>query len=639
MIKLSTSIIVILNILFSIGLSAGTVALKELTENDKSILEVENFSFRMKICPAQGGRVVGFYNKTANLEMVAGRGQGWGMFADMFSQEKYPGELQKNPYEIKILNRGPETVSIMLSRMVSGQWDGYFPSIAGIRVEKTYTVKADSPNLYVNYRLVNTENTGKSPAFWIQSFFSAGVDTQKNVYFRPSARGVDITFFNFKDATGIRPDDVRDPVAGWVAAVNKESKTGLLFLLDYNYLRWLYNCQSACTTEWFYDKVIIPGGKCWETNIVCVPLVNMEGVAYVSDKLILQASPDKNKIDFKVRAIDGEIPGLDLTASVKGINDETLSEPATIKFSTVTVNPETQSIKTGKEINPGECVIPFQLKSEGINQHSEVVYSSKDIFVAMFGLGGDQMYRMPVPEKQKNFLKPEKIERHKSIPPRALLLNGVYHRMYKAGEAVDLLGWDKNIGKAAKGEWSGLSLSFWPEDYDRLMAYDIVILSNVNAEAIGNEGVEMLREYVYNGGALLVMGGSSAFDPEISTTGLDKILPVEYQGSANLILLKDAKFRLADDNKKLTAQLNSSVTPSCFWLHDLKPKKDSEVILYAGDKPLMVMGNYGKGKVAVFLGSTLGSGGTGVLPFWEWKEWPAYLSGIIKKLSIQTKDQ
>ncbi len=52
----------------------------------------------------------------------------------------------------------------------------------------------------------------------------------------------------------------------------------------------------------------------------------------------------------------------------------------------------------------------------------------------------------------------------------------------------------------------------------------------------------------------------------------------------------------------------------------------------------MVMGNYGKGKIAVFLGSTLGSGGTGVLPFWEWKEWSAYLSGIIKKLSIQKKD-
>lgn len=65
-----TPLLFLAGILLAFGnVCADGVALKQLTENDKAILEIENYVFRMRIAPGQGGCVVGFYLKTAKLEM------------------------------------------------------------------------------------------------------------------------------------------------------------------------------------------------------------------------------------------------------------------------------------------------------------------------------------------------------------------------------------------------------------------------------------------------------------------------------------------------------------------------------------------------------------------------------------------
>ncbi|MCG2659950.1 MAG: glutamine amidotransferase, partial [Kiritimatiellae bacterium] len=170
-----------------------------------------------------------------------------------------------------------------------------------------------------------------------------------------------------------------------------------------------------------------------------------------------------------------------------------------------------------------------------------------------------------------------------------------------------------------------------PEDYDRMMAYDIVILSDIDAGTIGAEGIEMLREYVSNGGALLVLGGPFAFSSEESEFA--KMLPVQREAKGNLTPITNGKIRVAGDKSNILEGLSFSNNPACFWSHDLKPKNDSKVMLYAGNRPLMIIGNYGKGKIVVFLGSTLGTGKTEGIPFWEWQDWPACLSRAIRELT------
>ncbi|HCK73129.1 MAG TPA: hypothetical protein DHW38_16265 [Planctomycetaceae bacterium] len=61
--------------------------------------------------------------------------------------------------------------------------------------------------------------------------------------------------------------------------------------------------------------------------------------------------------------------------------------------------------------------------------------------------------------------------------------------------------------------------------------------------------------------------------------------------------------------------------PQVFWQHYLQPKRNSEVILTAGDKPALVVGNYGKGQVAALSLSPTGVATDGEVQWWDWNGW------------------
>ena len=616
--------------LLTATLGAQTVTLKEISIEQRTLFVIENATFRLQLDPTAGGRLTSFYLKQARHDMVAGHGSGWGMFADMVSQQSWPGELQKEPYTVEVLERGTETVSIRLRRTATGQWQGYTAAVDGIRVEKTYTVSATSPNLHVHYRLINTTGRGKSPAFWVQSLFAAGPDKEENVYFRPSARGLDVTRYDTNTGTRIRPDDVRDPVAGWMATLNPETKTGLVFLLDYDYLRWAYNCQSAYSAEWFYDKVMIPAGGSWETDVLCVPVVGLSSVAYATDTLILAATPHERSLSFGVRATERPLSALSIACSVNSVDGAPIAAKTTFSLTTLSTEPTHETVPLSATIDPQECVIPLEISGAGLDVAPEIVYSQRDITVALLGgLGDETIYRLPVPPKRKRFLKPATIELRPAIPRHCLAAVGVYHRLLKLSKSVDLLGWEMIGSTAAKSRWTGHTLSAWPEDYARMMGYSIVVLANVDPRAIGAEGLEMLREFVSHGGGLLVLGGPFAFAREgFAGTCLEQMLPVVCERGPALTPLADGVLR-PTGGSVLVAGLDLGSKPTCFWSHDLPLKPGANIAMSAGERPLLVLGRYGKGRVAVFLGAPLGTGAHGQTPFWNWQGWPTLLSRVM----------
>jgi hypothetical protein len=136
---------------------------------------------------------------------------------------------------------------------------------------------------------------------------------------------------------------------------------------------------------------------------------------------------------------------------------------------------------------------------------------------------------------------------------------------------------------------------------------------------------------VKQGMTLVVFGGLFALGKgEYQDSYLSDYLPVE---------LKDAwqvkKFQspliiqpVSNEMKKL----DWKIKPSVVYIHDLKPKKDAEVLLTAGDHPLLVRQKLGKGEIIVFLGTTCGS-----LPknpqnplFWKWNQWAKMVDLIVK---------
>ena len=109
---------------------------------------------------------------------------------------------------------------------------------------------------------------------------------------------------------------------------SSQSRAGLLFLLDYNYLKRLYHCQSAYTAEWVYDAVMLPAGQSWETDVVCVPLLGLDGVAYVTGQWVFPNFPRRVVIvneDLYWLALI--VLGISVLSSVLGIAKALRVEP------------------------------------------------------------------------------------------------------------------------------------------------------------------------------------------------------------------------------------------------------------------------------------------------------------------------
>ena len=156
--------------------------------------------------------------------------------------------------------------------------------------------------------------------------------------------------------------------------------------------------------------------------------------------------------------------------------------------------------------------------------------------------------------------------------------------------------------------------------------------ANIIPEFVQKNAVENVKQ----GMTLIVFGGLFALGKgEYQDSYLSDYLPVE---------LKDVwqvkKFQspliiqpVSDEMKKL----DWKIKPSVIYIHDLKPKKDAEVILKAGGHPLLVRQKLGKGEIIVFLGTTCGA-----LPkkppnplFWKWNQWAKMVDSIVIRKRIQ----
>jgi uncharacterized membrane protein len=61
--------------------------------------------------------------------------------------------------------------------------------------------------------------------------------------------------------------------------------------------------------------------------------------------------------------------------------------------------------------------------------------------------------------------------------------------------------------------------------------------------------------------------------------------------------------------------------PKVFWHHFVTPKPDAKVVLNAGGQPALILGRYGKGKVALLTLSPTGKEAPGEIAWWNWNGW------------------
>jgi hypothetical protein len=138
-------------------------------------------------------------------------------------------------------------------------------------------------------------------------------------------------------------------------------------------------------------------------------------------------------------------------------------------------------------------------------------------------------------------------------------------------------------------------------------------------------------ENVRRGMRLVVFGGLYALGKGYyENSVLADSLPVGIKGPWELKKLP--KPLLVAPVSGAFADLDWRRQPAVEYLHDLKLKKGAEILLKAGEKPLLVRSKLGKGEILIFLGAPCG-----VSPrnsrnplFWKWSQWEKLVGEILK---------
>jgi hypothetical protein len=136
---------------------------------------------------------------------------------------------------------------------------------------------------------------------------------------------------------------------------------------------------------------------------------------------------------------------------------------------------------------------------------------------------------------------------------------------------------------------------------------------------------------VRSGMRLVVFGGLYAFGKGYYEQAyLSEFLPVEIKGPWEVKKLSLPL--LVTPVSGAFGKMDWKNPPAVEYIHDLKLKKGAEILLKAGEKPLLVRSKLGKGEILIFLGAPCG-----VSPrksrnplFWKWNQWRKLVSEIVK---------
>lgn len=160
------------------------------------------------------------------------------------------------------------------------------------------------------------------------------------------------------------------------------------------------------------------------------------------------------------------------------------------------------------------------------------------------------------------------------------------------------------------------------KDYSK---YNVIILANYSTG--GNyKTMAKLRSFVEKGGKLIILGGLNTLGQGgFKYTYLEDILPVELKGAWEVI--KGKKPLVLASRKGKTYKEK----PSLYYYHNVNAKNGVEILMWAGDKPVLLKRKYGKGSVIVFTGTVMGDKQKDEKPFWEWEKWPKIMAEMIEK--------
>ena len=608
------------------GVAGAATAVEGRGPDGKRVVVLENAALRLTVNPAAGGRVSSFVWKATGKDWVLPGNSGF--FMDHVWQQTWPGELLDRPYDVRVLPTAPGTAAVEASVTIDGGGD---KAIAGVRLTRTMTLTGDGPRLDVTYRFENPTPEPRAPGPWVQNVIRVGGARNDAWTFRPTTRG--IVTASWSDAKGVvlppgyKDDFCYDPVAGWSAEVYGPSGEGVVFLMDYNNLRCLYNNGGSQSVEWWLEQARLAPGKSWETTAIVYPFQGLAGVTYASPRVLA---------DLQIEAIG---PGLSLHHRLLP-GPEPVTGPLSLRLRLLDYDTGKELFaKESADLSLGATAVATDTEVFQVPQGRNLVARATLTFpdgksvsyeqyrAAAGVMGTETAYRIAKPRRERTAERPARIVRTPHEGFALLHLRGLYHDYYGLPAAAQALGAKLDSGSYRVFVY-GPSLSFFPGSYEELMRYDAIVLSNVPAEALDEITLQYLGDYVENGGALLVIGGHWAFGGGgYQGSPIEELLPVTAKAPFDVRPLADGLIRPEPSTEARVGTL---------WVQDLTVRPQAQVTMTAGDRPFWVRWRKGQGTAAVMTGVCYGERTGGLVPFWEWPGWPEWLGAQIRALVAET---
>ena len=222
----------------------------------------------------------------------------------------------------------------------------------------------------------------------------------------------------------------------------------------------------------------------------------------------------------------------------------------------------------------------------------------------------------------KDFTPPDPLPEIDHSDPRILAVLGPYHWTYHVPD------WLPGQVDGTYGPASPYAHTrAFPATYEELWQYDIVVVSDVGAETFGVKGRKMLLDFVRQGGGLIYLGGMNSYGKgHLQGTFLEELLPVEVGGCFDVERLEPAQPISQSDHQALADVRWQD--EGIMYVHRVEPKPQTQTVLRAGTKPLLVLGGAGRGRVAAFCGTPFGVPPEGSVAFWDSENWEKTLIAL-----------
>ncbi|MCO7174826.1 glutamine amidotransferase [Sporolactobacillus kofuensis] len=187
----------------------------------------------------------------------------------------------------------------------------------------------------------------------------------------------------------------------------------------------------------------------------------------------------------------------------------------------------------------------------------------------------------------------------------------------------------------------------FPQTIEELEKYDAIVLSDIGANTfllqnhtfydmkISSNGLELIKDFVGNGGGLLMIGGYLSFmgieaKANYKNTPLADVLPVEMMDRDDRVEVPQGFIPVSVNDDPIIGDLGE--WPKLLGYNRVVVKHDAKELLRVNSDPILATGYYKKGKTAVFLSDCAPHWGS--MDFVNWKYYSLFWSRLLGSLSV-----